>query len=151
MHACTAVECMVKLACVASLYKVLRYTVCEPHCQRSVPCFADGYVPWEGSFICMYVYTYVGAAFHGIFCFIIQDSPHDAYTSADYTHAHACIDETACIAHSPLHCIALLFTCSCYTTDCLLAFVRSSLTRMHIYIHTCKPQHQFSLKTWSPS
>ena len=39
--------------------------------------------------------------------------------------------------HSPLHCIALLFTCSCYTTDCLLAFVRSSLARMHIYIHTC--------------
>ena len=27
---------------------------------------------------------------------------------------------------------ALLFTCACYTTDCLLAFVRSSLARMHI-------------------
>ena len=72
--------------------------------------------------ICCYVirgYVAPSCILHGIFYFIIHDNPHDAYTSAHYTHAHACIDETACM-HSPLHCIALLFTCSCYTTDCLL-------------------------------
>ena len=89
---------------------------------------------------CCYVirgYVAPSCILHGTFFFIIHDNPHDAYTSVHYTHAHACIDGTACIRH----CIALLFTCSCYTTDCLLAFVRSSLARMHIYIHTCKHRH----------
>ena len=58
-------------------------------------------------------------------------------TYTTLTHMHALTGQHAYTA--------LLFTCACYTTDSLLAFVRSSLARMHIYIHTYATETQVHL------
>ena len=98
--------------------------------------------------ICCYVirgYVAPSCILHGIFCFIIHDNPRDAYTSAHYTHAHACIDETACIyRYIALHCIIIYLLILHTLPMRLLTYIHTfilSLARMHIYIDTCKHGH----------
>ena len=81
--------------------------------------------------ICYYAirgYVAPSCILHGIFCFIIHDNPHDAYTSVHTI----CIDGTACIHR----CIIIYLRMHrCYTTDCLLAlFIRSSISSTYAHI-----------------
>ena len=120
-----------------SSHFLIAYDSCQ-HCTSAVA------LTYPAICCCLSAATYVihgyvapSCILHAIFRSIIHDNPHDTYTSVPYatlTHTHACIGGTTYAA-------ALLFTCACYTTDCLLAFVRSSLARMHIYIHTCRHRH----------
>ena len=87
--------------------------------------------------ICCYVIRWYVAPFcilHGTFCFIIHDNPHDAYTSVHYTHAHACIDGTACIRLLQYYSSAHAILPIAY----LHSYVHLYVARMHTYIHTCK-------------
>ena len=73
---------------------------------------------------------------HGIFCFIIHDNPHDAYTSAYYTHAHACIDATGQHAFTAaLHCIIIYLLMLYYRLlTCIRTFISSTYAHIHTYM-----------------
>ena len=70
---------------------------------------------------------------HGIFCFIIHDNPHDAYTSVHYTHAHAYIDGTACIRR----CIIIYLRMLYYRLlTCIHTFISSTYAHINTYMQT---------------
>ena len=73
---------------------------------------------------------------HGIFCFIIHYNPHDAYTSAHYTHAHACIDATRQHAFTAaLHCIIIYLLMLYYRLlTCIRTFISSTYAHIHTYM-----------------